>query len=256
MAEQHAPIIVLAGAHCGTALIGRLMSANAELACTTGSGVLPLCEQAAATWRRVDQHGGSLSQMAVAAIRAHVGAMIAVILAAGGGRRWCDISFASPTAAETFLRLYPGTQFICMHRDCLDVIRVAVEASPWGLANTSFAPFAAAYPGSSAAAVAAYWAERTESVLSFEKAHAAACRRVRYEDLTGRHEKEAQDIFTFLNLAPDGAVRSGMPLAMDPASDGQDGFLADATIPFGYLPPPLTQRVNNLQASLGYPPIG
>jgi hypothetical protein len=255
MAEQRAPIIVLTGAHCGTALIGRLLSANAELACTIGSGVLPLCEQAAATWRRVDHRDGSLSRMALTTIRTHVGAMIAVILAAGGGRRWCEISFASPTAAETFLQLYPGTQFICMHRNCLDVIRVAVAASPWGLADTSFAPFAAAYPGSSAAAVAAYWAERTESMLSFEKAHATACRRVKYEDLTGRHEKEAQDIFTFLNLAPDGAVRSGMPLAMDPASDGHGGFLADATIPFGYLSPPLTERINNLQARLGYPPI-
>jgi hypothetical protein len=93
-------------------------------------------------------------------------------------------------------------------------------------------------------------------MLSFERAHAEACRRVRYEDLTGRHEKEAQDVFTFLNLAPDGAGCSGMPLAMDPASDRQGGFLADATIPFGYLSPPLIERVDNLQARLGYPPIG
>jgi protein-tyrosine sulfotransferase len=256
MAEQRAPIIVLTGAHCGTALISRLLSAHAELACTTGSGVLPLCEQAAGTWRRVDHRDGSLSRIAVTAIRAHVSAMIAVILAQDGGQRWCDISFGSPTAAENFLQLYPGTQFICMHRNCLDVIRVAVAASPWGLANTSFAPFAAAYPGSSAAAVAAHWVERTGSMLSFEEAHPAACRRVRYEDLTGRHEKEAQDIFAFLNLAPGGAIRSGLPLAMDPASDGQGGFLADARIPFGYLPPPLTERVNKLQASLGYSPIG
>jgi Sulfotransferase family len=256
MAELHAPIIVLTGAHCGTALIGRLLSANAELACTTGSGVLPLCEQAAATWRRVDRRDGSLSRIALTAMRAQVNAVIAVILAADGGRRWCDISFASPAAAETFLQLYPGTQFVCMHRNCLDVIRVAVAASPWGLANTSFAPFAAAYPGSSAAAVAAYWAERTESMLSFEKTHSAACRRVRYEDLTGRHDQAAQDLYTFLNLPPDDAIRPGMPLAVDAASDGQGGFLADATIPFGYLPPALAERVNNLQASLGYPPIG
>ncbi len=256
MAEQPAPIIVLTDAHCGAALIGRLLSANAELACTTGSGVLPLCEQAAATWRRVDCRDGSLSRLALTTIRTHVGAMIAVILAAGGGRRWCEISFASPTAAETFLQLYPGTQFICLHRNCLDVIRVAVAANPWGLADTIFAPFAAAYPGSSAAAVAAYWAERAESMLSFEKAHAAACRRVRYEDLTDNHEKEAQDIFAFLKLAPDCAIRSGMPVVMDPASNGQGGFLADAAIPFGYLSPPLTERVNNLQARLEYPPIG
>lgn len=250
------PVIVLAYSFSGSQRIGRLLSESGALACTSGTGLLPLCENAAETWRVVDNRDGPPSALAISSIRALAGSMITVILARTGRSRWCEISFSLPTAAETFLRLYPGTRFICLHRSCPDVIRAGIEANPWGLRDTSIGQFAAAYPGSNAAAVAAYWAERTESLLRFEAAHPAACLRVSYETLASQPGQVAEAIFTFLDLTP------GSPDIPSPGADAvavpterADPQVRDTPALASYIPAPLQQAVNRLQDRLGYPPI-
>ncbi len=244
------PVVVLADAHSGAPRARRLLSASPGLACTAGTGLLPACAQAAAAWRQVDNRDAPLSALAVSSIRALAGSMISVILADAGGTRWCEISAAPPASAEVFLQLYPGTKFLCLHRSCPDVARACVAAHPWGLAGAGLTQFAAAYPGSSAAAVAAYWAERTGSLLRFAGAHPAACRQVRYEDLAGHPgqvSREAAEIFAFLGL-DEGAT----PVAHLEEEEREAG----AVLPAGQLPAPLAQRVNELQERLGYPPLG
>jgi len=152
-----APVIVLTYAHAGAEHLRPLLAGHLDLACTSGTGLLPLCQQAATTWRHVEgQPGSALSELAAASIRALATSVITTVLAQTGKRRWCEFATAPPRSTETFLRLYPGTRIICLHRGCADVIRAALHASPWGLSGTSFAPFTAAYPGSTVAALAAY----------------------------------------------------------------------------------------------------
>jgi hypothetical protein len=250
------PVIVLAYSFSGSQRIWRLLSQSGVLACTSGTGLLPLCENAAETWRLVDDRDGPLSALAISSIRALAGSMITVMLASTGKSRWCEISFSLPTAAETFLRLYPGTKFICLHRSCPDVIRAGIEANPWGLGDTSIGRFAAAYPGSNAAAIAAYWAERTESLLLFEAAHPAACLRVNYQALASQPDRVAEAIFAFLDLAPGGP---DMPFPETEAAavpaEHADRLVTDTPALASYIPPPLKQAVNRFQARLDYPPI-
>jgi Sulfotransferase family len=253
---QQSPVIVLAYAQAGAARLQRLLTGSAALACTSGTGVLPLCDQAAATWREVDNRDGTLSPLALASIRALADSMITTILAGGGGSRWCEISFSPPDCAETFLKLYPAARFVCLHRSCLDVIRVGVRANPWGLAGSAFAPFAAAYPGSSAAAIAAYWAARTGPLLQFEEAHPGACRRVRYEDLVGDPEREVGQILAFLNLGRDQAAASAWMNDDVTATAGTSGGPgSEDQVPPDQIAPPLRARINDLQARIGYPLI-
>lgn len=243
---QQWPVVVLAYAYSGAGRIQRLLSGSDLLACTSGTGLLPLCAQAAATWQRVENRDEPLSTLARSSLRALAGSMITVILAGTGRSRWCEISFSPPAAAETFLELYPETKFVCLHRSCPEVIRACIEANPWGLAGTGPGQFTLAYPGNSAAAIAAYWAECTESMLRFQEEHPAACRQVRYEDLTGNPDQEAGDIFAFLGLAAAASL---------PADEATSAPPPGAQIPAGFLPLPLTERVNDLQGRLGYPPI-
>lgn len=250
---QQGPVVVLAYAYSGAVRIQRLLSDTGVLACTAGTGLLPACDQAAAAWRQVDRRDGPLSSLAIASIRALAGGMISVILAGAGRPRWCEIAFSPPSAAETFAQLYPGTKFVCLHRRCPDVIRAGVQANPWGLAGTSLARFTAAYPGSTAAAMAAYWAECTGPLLRFEEAHPAACYRLRYEDLADHPDQEARKLFAFLGLDP--AISFPGPGATLPPGEQTRADLAEARVPAGHLSPELTERVNDLQARLKYPPL-
>jgi len=250
---SRSPAIVLAYAYSGATRIADLLSGSPCLACTSGTGLLPLCYQAAETWRRIDNRDGPLSPLAISSIRALADSMITVMLTAAGKARWCEISFSPPIAAQTVLRLYPGTKFLCLHRSCADVIRVGVKANPWGLAGNGLDQFTLAYPGNSAAALAAYWAESTGQLLRFEQANPAACVQVSYENLAARPDQAAQEIFEFLDLPWDSASALGH-VETEPAREDCTS-MADIEMPADLLPGPLRDRVNDLQVRLGYPPF-
>jgi len=254
--QRPGPVIILAHAHAGAARLQRLLSGSPVLACTSGTGLLPLCDQAAATWRKADNRDNGLSPLAAASIRALAGSLITTFLAAVGGSRWCEVSFSPPGSAETFLQLYPAAKFVCLHRSCPGVIKAGIQANPWSRAGTAVGRFAAAYPGNSAATIAAYWASRTESLLQFEEAHPSACRQVRYEDLADHRKQEAGKILAFLNLPADHSAplaqnnHDTTPTAEEPGIPGHG-----AEIPIELIPAPLRARVNDLHARIGYPPI-
>jgi hypothetical protein len=253
------PVIVLAYPHVGMERLWSLLAANPALACTSGTGILPLCEQAAATWRGADSRtGAQLSPLAVTSTRALTTGVITAILARLGRRRWCEFATALPSSAETFLRLYPQTRVLCLHRACADVIYATLHASPWGLAGPEFAPFIVAYPGSIAAALTAYWTARTRSLIEFEEAHPEVCRRIRYEDLT--EEAHADALLAFLGLqAPDPDIL--IPAHVDVAAqayeseNGPPPGDADDRVPFpaDQIPPPLLAQAHSLLTKLGYP---
>jgi hypothetical protein len=224
------PVVVLACGYSGAARIQRLLARSPALACTSGTGLLPACAQAAAAWRQVDNRAGPLSSLAVSSIRAMASSMISIMLAEVGKPRWCEVCFSPPSVGEAFLELYPQTQFLCLHRSCPDVVRAGLDANP----------------GAGHAAIAAYWAERTESLLRFREAHPDACRQVRYEDLAGRPVQEARETFAFLGLGEPAPVLAG---------EEADDPLAGVPLPASHLPIPLADRINELQGRLGYPPI-
>jgi protein-tyrosine sulfotransferase len=251
--EDQGPVIVLAFAQSGAAHLQDLLAASAALTCTTATGLLPLCEQAAAVWRRVNNRDDSLSHLAVASIRALSGTMMSTILASTGRLRWCETIFVSPESAETFLRIYPETKFVCLYRSCLEVVRAGIQVNPWGLVGTPFAMFSTTYPASSSAAIAAYWAWCTELLLKFEHDYPGKCHRIKYEDLVRDPGRVSGDVFAFLNLAQDNPT---MPHLMSDSATGlvEGAELADSNVSLvtDQIPMPLRRRVNDLQERLGY----
>jgi Sulfotransferase family len=247
------PVIVLGYAHSGAALLSRVMAGHAELTCTSGTGLLPLCDMAASAWRQVENRQGSLSSLAIASIRAMVGSLLTTALASQSGGRWCEVASAHPRCAETFLQAFPSARVICLHRNCPDVIRSGIQANPWGLAETSFGAFTVNYPGNPVATIAAYWAASTEPLLDLEQAHPDTCLRVSHEDLVGCPDKVGAEIAAFLSLdPPDPASRH---LMSDDPPSGQEDLALGAAVPFSRIPPPLLAAVNGLMDRLGYPPV-
>jgi hypothetical protein len=100
------PVIVMCYPYAGAGRLGSLLSQRQELACTSGTGLLPLCDQAALTWQQAERRLGPASALALASIRAFTGTVITTLLAREGTPRWCEITTASPASAETFLRVY------------------------------------------------------------------------------------------------------------------------------------------------------
>jgi hypothetical protein len=260
------PVIVLSYPGADIASLQDLLKRSRSLCCTTGTGILPLCELAAATWRRVENRDGPLTGLALASIRTLANSMITMTQARLGGAIWCEAAFASPASATVFLDAYPGARALCLHRDCAAVMRAVALANPWGVADTPYAGFAARYPANVAATLAAYWAARTDELLQFETAHPDRCLRVRREDLASQPASTARAVSEFLSIeTPPGATP--VPPGRWPQASGPPDSALSASgamtspgrgmseSPAGHLPGPLLDLVNGLQEQLGYEAI-
>jgi hypothetical protein len=207
-------IIVLAYPQSGADRLWSLLAGHPALACTAGTELIPLCDQAARTWRTAEAAGSTLSTLAAASVRAMAGSLITIIKSRAGRERWCEISTAPAQSVRTFLQLYPDTRVICLHRDCADFISSATDGCTRGPSGPAFGAFAAAHPGNPVAAAAACWRDRTEQLLVLERAKAGQCHRVRYEDLRSSPAEEER-VLGFLGLRPE---PGGLPAGPDDRS--------------------------------------
>jgi hypothetical protein len=245
------PIIVLTYAHAGAELLTRALSASPSLACTSGTGLLPLCHSAVTTWQKVEDRGGAASALAMQSVRVLASTMAAVIQARAGASRWCETAFAGPAAAETFLRVFPAATFLCLHRSLRAVLAESIRIYPWGLGGSPFWPYSGSHPGNNVATVAAYWAACTEQLLEFETTHPESCLRVRHEDLVADPQRQASEVFTFLGLGTPARTTPGhSPVVTGPANADADA--PGPPMPTTQIPPPLLARVSELHGRLDY----
>jgi hypothetical protein len=251
---QAPAVIVMAYTGSGAARLRSAMSAFPGLTCTGGTGILPLLHTAVTTWQTVDGRDDErFSPLAAASARALSTGLVTAILARDGGSRWCEFTTAPQAAAQTFARLYPQTRFLIVHRRADTMVRAILDASPWGVAGPEFAPFVAAHPASSLAALASYWVTHTTQQLDFERAHHEWCLRVRIEDLAANSAQTLRDISDFVSI--DQAAAS--PWLTQDKHGGQpaDADSPATGVPLILIPAPLLAQLNDLHRKLGYPPI-
>jgi hypothetical protein len=247
-AALRGPIIVLTYAHAGDKLLTNALSASRTLACTHGTGLLPLCHSAASTWQSVENRGSAPSSLAVSSIRALVNTMAAVLHSGAGATRWCETAYVSAAAAETFLRLFPEAAFLCLHRSLKPVLADGIRAYPWGLGSSPFWSHAVGHPGNNVATIAEYWAAHTEQLLDFEDRHPRCALRVKYEDLADHPDRIVDAVYEFLGLdvsAPS-ALRA---VRRAPDEKGED---AEPAVQLAQLPDQLRSKIGDLHARLGY----
>jgi hypothetical protein len=250
--SRAAPVVVLAYAGSGASRLRSLLSAFPGLACTTGTGIVPLCDQAMTAWQAVDGRAGD-SPLALTSVRTFSAGLMTMILAREGGARWCELISAPPPVAGRFARLYPQARFLIVHRQAGAVVRAILDANRWGLSGPEFAPFVSAHPASTVAALASYWAVRTTQQLEFEQAYPEACHRVRAEDLTADAAQAMQDIGDFLAL-------DGKDISPSFTQDRRWSWQAEegahsTGLPLDRVPESLLARVNELHGNLGYPHV-
>ncbi len=253
--------MVLSYAHAGDRRIQEMLAAGADLACTSGTGIMLQCAGAAeASQRAEDQEGPTPPWLGVSRSAAGIRAQVMAIVAAAGKSRWCGLATASADAAQAFLRVFPDATFVCVHRCCQEFIRTGARADPWLLQRQELAPYLLCYRGNTVAALAAYWARSAEKLVVFERTNPGSARRVRYEDLTDCRDARVGDAARAL-----GALRTWLGLGSSASGTahrertelleaaGPQFSSAEPAVPADLIPQPLRERVTVLHAELGYP---
>lgn len=255
VAARNAPVVVMGYTGSGAEQLRSELSWFPELACTRGTGIVPVCHQAVTAWQAVEERDGAgVSQLAAASVRALCGGLMTTILARKGARRWCELTSAPAAAMQTFLSLYPGARFLTVHRRVDAVVRTVIGSGSWGVEGREFAPYVSAYPASPVAAVAEYWATHTAEQLEFELANPKACHRVRAEDLAQDAARVLPEIRDFLALGSESLPAR----ALDGDRDGHANTgnpVGRQVLPLDRIPEPLLARLNDLHDSLGYPAV-
>jgi hypothetical protein len=246
------PVVVLSYAFAGADLLTEALSVSRSLACTSGTGLIPVCHAALAAWQQADDRAGPPSALAITSVRALAGAMMAAIQARTGAARWCETALAQPAAADSFLRVFPSAAFVCVHRDLPGVLADGLAACPWGLGGSPFWRHSARYPGNSVAAIAAWWQAAARSLLDFEARHPSSCTRVHREVIVADPAAAAARITSRLRL--DAGDTSVARARTGPAAADHDGP-ASQPHPAAYrqlIPPELLPAISRIQAELGY----
>ncbi len=252
--SRNGPVLVWSYVYSGADSVQDFLAAQMSLACTSGTGIIPLAAAAAETWRQLEgQVGRGISGLALSAVRGFITAQITAILAGAGKNRWCELVTAPPSAADTFREVFPDTTFVCVHRACMDVIKVAVQSNPWGLYGQGFVPYLMSYPGNSVAALAAYWVSSTEQLLEFEASSTGAIYRVRYEDVMADPSQALAEVRSSLQLS-DPVPDSESAMLFQPTVSQQPGLPAEPVVPVRTIPARLRERIARLHGELGYPP--
>jgi hypothetical protein len=246
------PIVVLTYAHAGAEVLAGALSASRSLTCTTGTGLLPLCHAAAMAWQNAEGPGWP-SPLAIKSIRAMAATMVTVIQARAGATRWCETAIAPPAAAGTFLRVFPETTFLCLHRNMTGVIADGTAAYPWGLGGSPFWPYSAGHPGNNVATIAAYWTACAQALLEFEDQHPQSCVRVKHEDFTAELDLQTKAIYTRLGL---GAGDLTVPPQSAPNQSRTSADRSDIgfAVPAHQIPSGLRPKINEIHSRLNYAP--
>jgi Sulfotransferase family len=174
--------------------------------------------------------------------------MIMAIQAQAGAPRWCETAYSGPAAAGAFLRVVPGTTFLCLHRDLDGVFAEALQAYPWGLNGSPLWPYAAGHPGNHVATIGAYWVDRTRALLEFEKDHPESCVRLRYEDLVEDPGSAITATLKTIGVETSDFQALRLP-ASEPEAVGEAGTRPQ--LPREWIPPDLEDRIRELRAELG-----
>jgi hypothetical protein len=185
--------------------------------------------------------------------------MLAVIRSDTGATRYCETAYATPAVAESFLRVFADTTFICLHRRLSAVLGEGAAAYPWGLGGSPFWQYSGSHPGNNLATIAAYWIAHTRELLDFETAHPQSCVRLRYEDLHTYPQGNMAELFARLGL---GADRISFPYSLNDQQQAMTTSRGDGLGPqlplnpsLERIPPALRTQVNDLQERLGYEPL-
>jgi protein-tyrosine sulfotransferase len=269
-------VFVLCMGRSGSTLLRLILDTHPDLACPPETNIPALCSQLAVVWSLIEgaplalQRGDAPPQVpdaAIAGIRQTMDLMTAPYLKRRGKKLYCDKSLGAAPYAELLTRIYPGTKFICLFRHPMDVISSGLEACPWGLNGYGFDQYIAGSPGNAVMAMARYWHDMAQAIVTVEEKDPGRCHRVRYEDMVRDPERVAAGIFDFIGVdqVPSiaQAVFSRDHERFGPADHkiwhtgkiSSDSVGRSATVPIGLIPPPILESINELAGKLGYAPI-
>ncbi|HKR22619.1 MAG TPA: sulfotransferase [Pyrinomonadaceae bacterium] len=205
-------------------------------------------------------------RLVAAEIRRIVDELMSSYTTAKGKQTWCEKTTENLQYLRLLHDVFPDARYICLYRNCMDVVHSSIECSRWGFIP-ELAPYVQKRPDNIVAAMVESWIEKTKILLEFEQAHASQCFRIKYETLVAAPSQTLSAMFAALGLEWDEELLNAVfSTPHDQGSGDQkirftkkvntDSIGLGSTIARENIPDDLLLQVSSLLAQLEYSPVG
>jgi hypothetical protein len=182
-----------------------------------------------------------------------------------GKQRWCEKTPGHFEYLNLLARVFPYGQYICLHRNCMDVVHSLLELTRFNLDETLLTYYHRRR-GNTVAAMIEYWIENTNTLLDFQEKYPGTCLQVKYELLVSNPQEEVARIFEFLGVDGDGDILQKVFLVAHDRGRGDPNILfatglrsdtvgKGSGLPLWNIDADLLGQMNSTLSRLQYPPI-
>lgn len=217
--EYPAPIFILSCERAGSTLLRFIIDTHPEI-CSPGELHLGhLCEDFGhvadlLSIGEVAEAKGTEDRLlrVNAEVRRMVMELMHTYARSKGKRMWCEKTPRNLGYLDVLHGVFPDAKYICLHRNCMDVVHSCLEASKIGF-FVDISYYARNIPSTyarnalgHASVFADSWADKTNRILAFEREHPDQCFRLKYESLVTEPEIVLSEMFAFLGVGWDKGV--------------------------------------------------
>jgi protein-tyrosine sulfotransferase len=264
---QNEPIFIFSCERSGSTLLRFIMDTHPQVCCPGQLYLGPLCHSLyTSAYYSVAQLGKDSTEsekeaVAVDEVRRTVSNLLARYAYGKGKSRWCEKSTLNIGYLPILSKIFPKAKFICLYRNCLDVIHSCIKTSPWGFMD-ELAPYVRNHPDNFVVAMAESWLEKNRKLFDFEQLHQDRSFRLTYESLVTEPNSLLASLFRFLDLEWDENLLSKVFTAPHDYGDGdtrilftekisRDSVGKGGQIPLSRLPEDLIGKIDGLHRTLG-----
>ncbi|MGZ5050165.1 MAG: sulfotransferase [Methylobacter sp.] len=265
------PIFILSCARSGSTMLRCIIDTHPNLCSPSHLHLGPLCADLyKTTYFSLGQLPNITTeeqreQLAITETRRVVADLLDRYAQGKGKKNWCEKSTINIEYLDILVKVFPDAKYICLFRNCLDVVHSCIKISPFGF-MPELAPYIRKQPGNFVAAMIDNWLERSNILIAFEQAHAGQCFRVNYESLVQQPEHVLPKLFDFLGEPWDEKLIDSVFQVPHDLGDGdpkvwfsgginKDSVGNGTSIPLAALPHELIPDIDVLHQKLGYPSL-
>ncbi len=207
------PIFVLSAERSGSTLLRYILDTHPQICCPGELATGPTCTYLNALLTRTVCHPGTASDaeamrsQALAITRQMLSGVMNAYARSKHKSIWCDKTPLNLQHVDLLRATFPTARFVCLYRQCMDVVHSCLEANPYGFIS-ELSPYVARSPGNLIEAMVTSWLEKTESLLAFESSNRTRCFRLKYEDLVRDTDACLGGLFRFLGVPPESDIVS------------------------------------------------
>jgi protein-tyrosine sulfotransferase len=179
---------------------------------------------------------------------------------------WCEKTPTNVNHLRTLARVFPEAKYICLYRNCMDVVYSLIEANTHGW-YPDLVHYVHRNPENIISAMIESWIDKTNRMVEFERVNPANCFRLKYESLVLDPPNTLKPLFEFLRLEWNPLVLSEVFSTQHDPGPGdikirfsrrinESSIGKGSRLPLRAISDDLLEKMNNLFVKLDYAVIG